>query len=159
MDLKLYKRLPWWLRRWSVCLQCGRPGFEPWVGKIPWRRKWQSTPVLLPGKSHGQRSLVCYSLWGRKELDTTERLHFTLPPTNSQQWTRNHGKMVNTPFAVPILAESCRALLWENFYYVQAMLRSSWVFSSPHRFCTSQLIHSIPSPPLPGSLYFNTGCL
>ena len=41
---------PWWLRRYSICLQCGRPGFEPWVGKIPWRRKWQSTPVLLPGK-------------------------------------------------------------------------------------------------------------
>ena len=39
-------------------------------------RKWQSTPVLLPGKSHGQRSLVGYSPWGRKELDTTERLHF-----------------------------------------------------------------------------------
>ena len=50
----------------------GRPGFEPWVEKIPWRRKWQSTPVLLPGKSHGQRSLVGYSLWGRKELGTTE---------------------------------------------------------------------------------------
>ena len=38
----------------SVCLQCGRPGFNPWVGKIPWRRKWQPTPVLLPWKSHGR---------------------------------------------------------------------------------------------------------
>ena len=53
-------------------LQCGRPRFKPWVGKIPWRRKWQSTPVLLPGKSHGQRSLVGYSLRGLKESDTTE---------------------------------------------------------------------------------------
>ena len=44
-------------------------------GKIPWRRKWQSTPVLLPGKSHGQRSLVGYSLWGHRESDTTERLN------------------------------------------------------------------------------------
>ena len=44
-----------------MCLQCGRPGFDPWVGKIPWRSKWQSTPGLLPGKSHGQRSLVGYS--------------------------------------------------------------------------------------------------
>ena len=42
-----------------------------------WRRKWQPTPVVLPGKSHGQRSLVGYSPWGRKESDTTERLHFT----------------------------------------------------------------------------------
>ena len=49
--------LPWWLRGYSVCLQCGRPGFDPWVGKIPWRRKWQPTPVLLPGESHGRRSL------------------------------------------------------------------------------------------------------
>ena len=48
----------------------------PWVGKILWRRKWQPTPVLLPGKSHGQRSPVSYSPWCRKELDTTERLPF-----------------------------------------------------------------------------------
>ena len=61
----------------SICLQCERPGFEPWFGKIPWRRKWQSTPVLLPGKSHGQRSLAGCSLWGHKESDMTERLQFT----------------------------------------------------------------------------------
>ena len=60
----------------SLCLECERPGFNPWVGKIPWRRKWQPTPVLLPGESHGGRSLVGYSPWGRKESDTTERLHF-----------------------------------------------------------------------------------
>ena len=53
----------------SVCLQCGRPGFNPWVGKISWRRKWQPTPVFLLGKSHGRRSLVGYSPWGRKESD------------------------------------------------------------------------------------------
>ena len=46
-----------------------------WVGKITWRRKWQPTPGPLPGKSRGWRSLVCYSPCGRKELDTTERLH------------------------------------------------------------------------------------
>ena len=55
---------------------CGRPGFDPWVGKIPWRRKWQPTPVFLPAKSHGQRSLAGYRPWGHKEWDTTERLHF-----------------------------------------------------------------------------------
>ena len=60
----------------SICLQCRRPGFDPWVRKIPWRRKWQPTAVLLPGKSHGQRNLVGYSPWGRKESDTTEQLHF-----------------------------------------------------------------------------------
>ena len=41
-----------------------------------WRRKWQPTPVLLPGESHGGRSLIGYSPWGCKELDTTEKLHF-----------------------------------------------------------------------------------
>ena len=68
--------LPWWLRWLSVCLQCRRPGFNPWVGKIPWRRERQPTPVLLPGNSHGQRSLVGYSPRGCKESDTTEQLHF-----------------------------------------------------------------------------------
>ena len=60
VPLKQFYRLPWWLRQLSICLQCGRPGFDPWVGKIRWRMKWQSTPVLSPGKSHGQRSLVGY---------------------------------------------------------------------------------------------------
>ena len=40
--------------------------FSLWVGKIPWRRKWHPTPVFLPGESHGQRSLACYSPWGRR---------------------------------------------------------------------------------------------
>ena len=47
-----------------------------------WHKKWQPTPVLLPGKSHGWRSLVGYSPWGRKESNTTERLHFTSLQTN-----------------------------------------------------------------------------
>ena len=50
----------------------GDLGFDPWVRKIPWRRRWQPTPVFLPGKSHGQRSLVGYSPWGCKESNTTE---------------------------------------------------------------------------------------
>ena len=45
---------------------------NPWVGKIPWRSKWQPTPVFLPGESHGQRSLAGYGPWGRKEPDRTE---------------------------------------------------------------------------------------
>ena len=59
----------------SVCLPCGRPGFDPWVGKILWRGKWQPTQVLLPGKSHGRRILVGYSPWGRRESDTIEQLN------------------------------------------------------------------------------------
>ena len=58
--------------------QCRRPGFVPWVRKIPWRREWQPTPVFLPGEFQGQRILVGYSPWGHKELDTTERLTFSI---------------------------------------------------------------------------------
>ena len=52
--------------------QCRRPRFDPWIGQITWRRKWQPTPVFLPGEFHGQRSLEGYSPWGRKESDMTE---------------------------------------------------------------------------------------
>ena len=55
-----YLRLPWWVSgKESAC--SAEDAFNPWVGKIPWRRKWQPTPVFLPGKSHGQRSLAGYS--------------------------------------------------------------------------------------------------
>ena len=75
---------------WQYCGACGlsrylsakesawqhrkhkRPRFDPWVRKISWGRKWQPTPVFLPGKFHGQRSLVGYSPWGHKKLDMTE---------------------------------------------------------------------------------------
>ena len=52
----------------STC-QCKRPMFNPWVRKIPWKRKWPPTPVFLLGKSHGLRSLAGYSPWGCKESD------------------------------------------------------------------------------------------
>ena len=55
----------------SAC-KCRRLRFDTWVRKIPWRRAWQPTPVSLPGKAHGQRSLVGYSPWGCTESDTTE---------------------------------------------------------------------------------------
>ena len=58
----------------SAC-QCRRGGFNPWVGKIPWRKKWQPTPVFLPGEFHGQRSLLGYSSWGHKEADMTEGIN------------------------------------------------------------------------------------
>ena len=54
--------------RWEIIhVQCRRHGFDPWVGNIPWRRKWQPTPVL-PGESHGQRSLADYSPWGHRRV-------------------------------------------------------------------------------------------
>ena len=54
--------LPWWLRdKEFACQHRRRRYLDPWPEKIPWRRKWQPTPVFLPGKSHGQRSLAGYS--------------------------------------------------------------------------------------------------
>ena len=61
-------------QRQRLCLQCRRHRrhkFDPWVGKIPWSRTWQLTPVFLPGKFHGERSLADYSPWGHKESYTT----------------------------------------------------------------------------------------
>ena len=62
--------LPWWLSGKESTHQAGDPGSVT-VGKIPWRRKWQPTPVLLPGESHGQRSLAGYSPLDCKQSDTT----------------------------------------------------------------------------------------
>ena len=77
----------WWLRRLSVCLRWGRLGFDPWVMKMPWRRKWQPTPVRLPGKSHG------HSPEGCKESDTTERLHFHFHTEPTPVWLeKSHGQ-------------------------------------------------------------------
>ena len=89
--------------------------FNPCVGKIPWRRKWQPTPVFLPGKSHGRRSLVAYSPWGRKESDRTEWLpfHFQLlgvacgtgSLTRNQTWAPALGACVCAK-----LLQSCSTL-------------------------------------------------
>ena len=60
--------------------QCRRhktQGFDPWVGKNPWKRKWQSTPVFLPGESYGLRSLVAYRPYGHKESNMTEATSYT----------------------------------------------------------------------------------
>ena len=64
-------RLPWsYSGKESTC-QCSRSKFDLWVGKIPWRSECQPTPVFLPGKSHGQKSLAGYSPWGCRESDMT----------------------------------------------------------------------------------------
>ena len=74
------------LSRWASCkepaCQCRihrRSGFHPWVGKIPWRRVWQLSPVFLPGESHGQSCLAGYSPWGHKKLNTLEAISMPAP--------------------------------------------------------------------------------
>ena len=75
--------LPWSRSGKESACQYRRPWFDPWVGKIPWRRAWQPTALFLSGESHGQRSLVGYSLRGHKELDMTERLNFHFQSVNN----------------------------------------------------------------------------
>ena len=73
--LKLGYGLPWWLSGKESAHQWRRGGFNPRVGKFPWRSKQQPTPVFLSGESHGQRSLAGYSAWNHKESDMTEQLN------------------------------------------------------------------------------------
>ena len=74
--------------------------FDPWVGKVPWRRDQQPTPVFLPGESHGQRSLAGYSPWGCRESDTTEPLStqhtHTMPGTWELLLTTQLGVWLET---------------------------------------------------------------
>ena len=79
-------------QRLRIHLQCRKPRFNPWVGKTPWRRKWQPTPEFLPGKSHGQRSLVGYSPWGLKrvghDLVTKQQQFFNIRQHEDIYWKR-----------------------------------------------------------------------
>ena len=67
LSLMRWEELPRGKEPAHQCWRHKRPRFDPWIGKIPWRRSWHPTPVLLPGESHGQRSLVAYGPLGHKE--------------------------------------------------------------------------------------------
>ena len=101
------------------CLQAEKAGsaFPNQFGRncaLSWRRKWHPTPVLLPGKSHGWRSLVGCSPWGRKESDTTEQLHFTSCTFHvKESWravtramTQNHDSDI-CPYPAPNTCSAC----------------------------------------------------
>ena len=133
--LKLIQGLPWWLcgkkkKKKKTNCQCRRPGFDPWVRKIPWRRKWQPSPVFLSGKSHGQRILVGYSPWGLKRvrhdlatkqqqhqieeatLDLQEHMHFI----NFQQFKTEFQNLSEIKILVQeIVSLSCRLPSLDTF--------------------------------------------
>ena len=80
--------------------------FDPWVGKIPWRREWSPTPAFWPGEVHGQRSLVGYCPWGRKELDAAEQLSRVYTHTQCI-----YNAYINNHFAVCLkLTMHCKSL-------------------------------------------------
>ena len=70
--MNLYPHSTSWFIWWRICLQCQRPRFDPWLGKIPLRREWLPTPASWSGEVHGQRCLLSNSQWSCKDLDTTE---------------------------------------------------------------------------------------
>ena len=100
------------------CRRHRRHGFDPWVGKILRRRKWQPTPVFLPGEFHGQRSLVDYSPKGRKESDTTEQLSACVHVR-----THTHTGHENCIFAnIVSHSEGCLFILCVVSFAVQKLL-------------------------------------
>ena len=130
---------PWWLSGKESACQSRRCGFDSWVGKIPWRRKWQATPVFLSEKSNGQRSLAGYSPWGRKESDTTQGLNnnnlslwphlgqlnkaSTLAPAGDSDHKRlhpdptsNHSENPDWPPALPL--SQAHSACWKDLNYL-----------------------------------------
>ena len=87
---QLYLGLPCWLRRSPAI-----PRFNPWGGKIPWRREWLPTPVFLPEEFHGQRSLSGYCPWTCKELDMTGQLTVFINIVNITLFTRLRYRFLN----------------------------------------------------------------
>ena len=112
--------------------------FDPWVRKILWRRKWQPTPIFLPGESHGQRRLVGYSPWGCKKLDTTERACVRVyTHTHTHPWISyihlNHLVLVVSPETKESevkVAQLCPTLCHPMDYIVHGTLQArilEWV--------------------------------
>ena len=99
----------------SQCTKCKGWGFDPWVGKIPWRRARQPTPVFLPGESQEQRSLAGYSPYGCKEVDMTEVTWAHTPLAQgavTESTVRLAGGGMFTQVGGPLLELSFRASLY-----------------------------------------------
>ena len=115
-----------------------RCGFDPSVRKIPWRQKWQPTPVFLPGESHGQRSLAGYSPWGCKESDMTEWLPLSLSHSQSLQCT--HEAEVDVFLEFP-------CFLYDPMN-VANLLSGSSDFFKPSLYIWKFLVHILLKPNL-----------
>ena len=110
--------------------------FDPWVGKIPWRRQWQPTPVLLPGKSHGRRSLVGCSPWGCYKLDTTSLSLSLLVVT----YFASQGQLLSVLDLshAPFVPTRNRLWVWLPFHALPRAFSSVWILASTS--CSSILL-------------------
>ena len=131
------------------CRRHERHRFSPWIGKIPWGRKWQPSPVFLPGKVHGQRRLAGYSSWGHKKSDTTEHTHSQLTSNvvivSGKQWRDSaihiHGSILPQtplPSKLPHNTEQSYVL------YSSSLLVICFKYSSLYMSIPKSL--TIPSP-------------
>ena len=119
----------------TVCLQCWRPRFNPWVGKIPWRRKRQPTPVLLPGKFHGWRNLIGYSSWGCKEqtrLSDFASLPLAPPGKSLVLWPLPTS-LPTLPFTIAFSPQICPGVsrLWDFPYFVRYPCKTFLAYHYP----------------------------
>ena len=133
--------LPRWRSGKESASYCRRCRFSSWIGKTPWRRKWHPTPVFLPGKFHGQRSLAGYSPWGCKSQTrlsdwTTTYIYFAVPHslwnlsylTKDWTWALHSESMQSWPLGYQFPSM--------HFFFFLAALCSMWDFSSLIRVLT-----------------------
>ena len=144
----MWEVLPWWLSGKESACQCRGWGFNPWVGKIPWRRKQHLTSVFLPGKSYGWRTMVGYSPQGCEELDTTGWLNNKLfkPPSLGYFALGSTSKLTDSPFCNLYLLLPCPN--WSSLLSL-----TSQVFSAELLHLRLSLIHRTPSSRV---LWFNS---
>ena len=124
----------------EIGLPCRRHVFSPCVRKIPWRREWLPTPVCLPGKFHGQRSLAGYSSWSCKKLDSTER------PTHKESSRDKYTIHLILPlpmFSSHIMHSSLTPNYQLIYLYVHIIIFSRWL-SSKESACNAGDTVSIP---------------
>ena len=147
----MHHHVPWGLRGKEPTCQCRSHEFDPWVGKIPWRRKWQPIPVFLPGKSHGQRNLGGSSPWGHKESDTTERLnHNSMFTTRSPCYCEilHLGKLCAGHFTVTFLlnppSHEDRYLSYTSAEVQRGWVNDVWILTYHLAISRSKYLSRIP---------------
>ena len=118
---------------------------NPWVRKIPWRKKWQPTPVFLPGEFHGQRSLVCYSPWSHKESDTTlittvTIIHMQEREAKEIEGDKEHFTSSQNKYCFLALFSIARTISWVMWWWFSLQVVSNSL--QPNRMCSSS-VHGI----------------
>jgi len=140
----------WWFRWLRICMQCRRPGLHFWVGKIPWRRAWQLTPVFLPGESHGQSSLVGYSLWGHRVGHDWSGNMFTAHRDYTKDWKTINFKGKRTHiYWLCTVRQGLGQTLYVSMYTYTRICRFMYYCSllvSKHSVQFSSVAQSCPNP-------------